>query len=648
MRVPSTGATESEEDVVSFGIQNDAYRTVKESSSDTDQLPRLLLGTRRRRPLPSTKILAAMVESDSPTGLSEPNMCPLIRDYICSLEKEGLIATNLQDKKTEKDLVAHQQQEETVDDSNESSSLMAGDDDSSAAAVEASTSIPAIDDTRLSTLSQRQHDRYLELLSLQVTSQRPVRMWKERTRKEFYNLRQLVEKEQTAYYWSVQEFWQQQDGRILMCFTNKDHAASVFADMATMGRGGWIHWKEKLREAVLAGLPAAHQSFEKKCCQIISLPNASLQTTRNSENTLDLDSFDAEKVGREDVSASNPPVVESFPQPLDTISSPRDDSSESKDKNSSPFTYYLPLRDDQKALALAKECKVDILTSSEAMAALLQDPANACWILPVASDRNDTSLLSILELPIPQSYTSPRSCLTTGLNEGMYQWVERRQAAKEQVIETFPPEKPSYSYTLWKLPPSRNKRLSLLVRDRVRLLDGLSSSSARPLKIQTRVEYFPERGQELPSSYEKVLWLLNHLLHPEGCTVLVTRVDARTCQVLSVDQVSRAHALVEDDSTPPRVADLWQNMIRVLHAVPTIGSGHHVLCLPARNTSATSHHRQMHSVSVHRANEQGEIRLEDEVALAGDVSMDPVALKSSFRPWKWQAQRVPYTYPPMN
>jgi hypothetical protein len=531
----------------------------------------------RRRPFPSSQVLASSVETES-----SRTPCPLIRDYLQSVGKEDLLQTS------------------KVEDT---SSSPRGTQESPSNPDEQRTSTAIkIDDRQQSTLSKRQHDRFLELSLL--TSKQSV--WKESSRKEFQSLQKLVNKEQELYRSCLHEFWNQHRDRLLEGL--QGGPATVFANLATFDSHS-SNWKQ----SVLEKLPH-HHCFASTCCQIISLP------TTKAEYSMDLDSFATETVGLDATPASTRlGIVRTFPCAGEKIMI----------SDSSTTFDYAALRDDPRALALAEHYKVDLVTTADTLATLLEDPANTRWMIPLSSDDSN---FAILEVPLPVSYTSPRACLTKGLEEGIYQWMASRTDSSTE------DDNPVFTYTLWKLPPSRTKRLTLLVRSRIRLLDD----SANALKIHAHIEYFPERGQEIPSATEKALWLLDNILHPSS-TILVLRMDPRTCQVLDCDQVSRAHALV-DGTQVGSVADLWQNMIRVLYAVPTIETGHHLLCLVVPAAAARELSSSQCSVSVHKA--QGERQLAEELSL--QVSIDAPSLQSCFRSWKWSAERAPYTFPPPN
>jgi hypothetical protein len=213
--------------------------------------------------------------------------------------------------------------------------------------------------------------------------------------------------------------------------------------------------------------------------------------------------------------------------------------------------------------------------------------------------------------------------------------------------------------------PCRTKRpLRVLVRSARRLSrkNGLAHHGLP--EIRARVEYFAERGQELASSLDQALWVLDHLLGGgSGANAInasgiptaesqlkICRVDPRTMKCLGWEEASWASATTEPsrwyERTTPEGAgaeDHWRRLVSLLSATRTIGPGRHVLCLPGRReTSGDS----VLSATVHESDVQGKIDLLSELGRSTAVPLGLEAFSRSQRFWRWEcADRVPFTLP---
>ena len=596
---------------VHFGVGDSAYR----GTTGNNELSLHTSRRSRRRPLPPSKTLLAM--SEAPRTL-----CPLLQGYLRSVGIDDVEA----------------KRHGTGDDDEDSDD----NDDKSETETMDLDKLPAVDDRRRSTLTQKQHDRYLELDARRMDSNQSIKTWKERIRKDFLHLQRLVKAEQQAFELALREFWQQEHQRLLECLL-PGSPSFVFAQLATAGFSILTSQPDQRSAVVSKALPT-FQTFKHRCSQIIALPIP--QTAGPTTTTSDLGFHSL--VGAKTLTATGTTFSANLPV-LDTMPVAGDSISLSLDGDLPAEFLFEHLHEDPKLLEFAREHKADVVTTAETLACLLQDPSSSRWLLPVESCTGKQFAFKILEQPLPQSFKSPRSYLTRGLKEGINRWLSREKSSRRDTADST-----VFSYTLWKLPGLLSKRqLSVLVRDRIRLVSSGSSPMGQvPVKVHVQVEYFPERGQEIPSSEERALWLLDHMLYPGGCSVLVGRVDPRDCKIVGVDQISRAHALVEEDlpavgQTSCGVSDLWQNMVRVLQAVTTVGNGNHILCLPARLDS-TDHRKEMPSISVHEASENdGDRVLHEDLSHAGEVLIDDRALERCFRRWRWShSKRVPNTFPP--
>ena len=173
------------------------------------------------------------------------------------------------------------------------------------------------------------------------------------------------------------------------------------------------------------------------------------------------------------------------------------------------------LQNDSLAIKLSKKHGANIVTTKETLETLLQVAGDEStrWMIPAT--KNDDSLV-VLDLPMPQP-TIPRECVSKGVTEGLNQ----------SLSHSVPPSDGGYTYTLLTLPfrASGKSRCKVLVRSRRRLYN----EQQEPLCIRTHLEYFPSRGMEEFTSYERSTWMLDSLLkeqskmarvHPSTMTIL--------------------------------------------------------------------------------------------------------------------------------
>lgn len=300
--------------------------------------------------------------------------------------------------------------------------------------------------------------------------------------------------------------------------------------------------------------------------------------------------------------------------------------------NSTPTVRLL--RNDKKAMELAAKYSATIVTTSETLETLLQLPGDhsSKWILPCttrkvvlstsrpASMPSSSISVTILDLPIAQTFSSPRSCLELGLQEGLCQaFLKQNQPSqagtgdnrndKGEKDNTIPLAS-QVVYSLWTLPIENvakngsRKPLRVIIRSLVRLRDSVSKL---PVRLRARVEYFhrPVNSEcdtkgaggnysrrEIPSSYEKSLLILDQVLFGHQVLCLQHRVDPTTCEIIGWDATSVAHAFAAS-STPTAVAgapsgskahrcplDHWKALIQLLKSISSIDIPDTMLCLP--------------------------------------------------------------------
>jgi hypothetical protein len=193
-----------------------------------------------------------------------------------------------------------------------------------------------------------------------------------------------------------------------------------------------------------------------------------------------------------------------------------------------------------------------------------------------------------------------------------------------------------------------------------------SENGTTPAKVRAHVEYFPERGVlEVPTSYEKSLWILDQLLFQHQIHTFWARIDPhRSCQLIGWEETGVAHAFAaaaatgkndthtNTTTTATTDDDPWmhfQSLIQLLQSIPTIDVPQSILCcgLPQQQDNSSS---LLASISVHApAVTDTDVRLDLEAIAeqgADGVVMSSEALQHCTRDWKWEGEdRIPYTFP---
>ena len=503
--------------------------------------------------------------------------------------------------------------------------------------------VDALDDPSRSTLATGQHQRYKTLLSLGSGQ-----LWKPPQKKEFRKLNELVKAEQKAYCQALGEFWLEHKEKVLIGFTSPQSlsstevpAAAKFVELAAYPTYIQVPWQKEFQG----------KSYGK-CCQVISLETVAGISAGN-KGRWTVDAIESQDLGtgpgksqqqqEKHILAALPAIGSSVPIPTR--------------KQTVDFLKY-----DKQAILLAKDHKVPVITTLETLEAIMAIH-NSHWSLPVYFQDN----LAIVELPLPQPDYSPRVCLTRGLNEGLSQWVDH-QFQPEVREETSKERTLSFRYILLALPPSSGVMVGPT--------DSRAQNTSKQTKVLVRVpnqytrihahvEYFPERGEEIQSSYERSLWILDHFLKFDRS--LVARIDPSSfCRVLKWEPTSIAHALAGNEGSVSAVSsgmsssspltsqdpmDHWHRLAKLLQAIPLISrnDSEFLVCLPGRDK-----HQLPRSASVHmkQANDaegvvaSGDISVEAELNRAGQVQLGPNAIQCTKNNWKWTSDRVPFTFPP--
>jgi hypothetical protein len=518
-----------------------------------------------------------------------------------------------------------------------------------------------------SSLTKRQHQRFLHLSSLLLLENRPVQAWKVPEQREHRKLVQLVKKEQELYRKALSEFWSSNPGgRLALGFGVQDGSsdcsgAAAAADDDDAIAKPFVRFSlQKIQSKIEIWTSVVSSGVVPqiygRCRQVIPC-NVSDQFATLSPDDI----------------ASHVVVVERTPSEDETLSPA--DVEEFIPINSSlpcPVANHMALHvklicQDETALALALQHNVDVVTTEETMESLLRMSTldkPPSLLVPVSRTSADTFV--ILDTPVPRPHESTRDVLECGIEDSLSTFL--KSTCQGASASPLPNRNDSmFCFTMLRFPCRTKRPLRVLVRS-VRQLPRQSLYGDRPPKVRARVEYFPERGQELASSVDQATWILDHLLAGGGggisgaaadassvvsrpeMRVKICRVDPRTMTCLGWDDASWASATTEPfrwyEKTNPEGAaatDHWRRLASLLTATRTIGPGKHVLCLPGRRET-TGH--SILSVTLHECDAQGEIDLLSELGRSRRVPIGPDAFSRSQRYWRWEyADRVPFTLP---
>ena len=516
-----------------------------------------------------------------------------------------------------------------------------------------------IDDPSLSTLKIGHHRRYLKLTTTDSKHQQTSKLTFAQ-RKELDKLRQMISKEQSLYRSALDKFHDSYKSRYLIGFQSnpsnesakdgKSGIASLFCRWAcfhaqSINRewGKAIASREdstdsKARDGENISVNASKNNADKvsllpkyygKVRQTLALHY------RTHQSTLDVHDLVCSVVHESApiVQSSSLSSSSSLPAKLPEVSTKDIEDGSISQKISPPMMDSAPpvrlLRNDPKVLELASKYSATIVTTSETLETLLRFPGHhsSKWMLPCttrtvglpntgsASKPSSSRSVTILDLPIAQAFSSPRSCIEMALQEGIYQdfikQCEPSHGVETSVGTQNDREKQDGSsplvsqvvYSLWVLPAknvggtngSRKKMIRILIRTLVRLRDSVSKL---PVRIRARIEYFsapvsPESRsrREIPNSYEKSLWILDQVLFGHQVFGLQYRIDPTTCEIVGWDTTSVAHAFaasetdgIQSDSkfhhSNLGPSDHWKALIQLLQSIPSISMPDTLLCLP--------------------------------------------------------------------
>lgn len=477
-----------------------------------------------------------------------------------------------------------------------------------------------------------QHRRFLQLTNSQQTDRRT-----QLERKELKSLTKLVEAEQLKYREALAKFFYDHKDRFLIGFRSANHPANLFTS-----------WSSSHQKFVNHRLKAETNLPLKfgKCRQILSFQQ------QRKIFLLGIDSLKFQVVHEEyscscqkDSSSTSLRAVE-FPPNGSRVIPPN--------KGRVPVCTWL--KDDTRAHELARQYNANIITTAETIEKLLLLPGefDSRWIIFATSVENSTadreatkvdnnSCLTILDVPIAQSLL-PRTCLEKGIQEGL----------EQQLLESSEESNPcpvKYVYTLWTLPAtnhlsSRRKPVNVIIRSTIRLIN----SNNIPIRLRSRVEYFPERGTENPTLYEKALWILDQLLLEHKVKTCLGRINANTMTIHEWEDTSVAHAFeeAEDKSSNPLLH--WQTVIQILRSIPTMDKNC-LLCLPSQEGEGKNRANSKFSASIHTPEDGNSatdslINLEPILEQADAVPLSAEKLQYCSCDWKWQInERIPYTFP---
>mmetsp|Transcript_33431 Transcript_33431/g.67483 ORF Transcript_33431/g.67483 Transcript_33431/m.67483 type:complete len:724 (+) Transcript_33431:542-2713(+) len=654
------------------------------------------------RPLPPMSVLATMPPPRHRGGQRQQQqgrgrrdasedktkMCPLLRDWLASLDGgkradtgtgSNSGSTQSQSRREDIDEAGSRDGDGTGDDGEHDGggdSVLANDKEVSKAATK---DIEPIDDSSRSSLSREQHARYLRLSAELTKAGRHAFGHGTPKAKEFRTLEKAVTAERIKYQKAMEEFRERNAERFLLGFRGAEtESASLFTEA-----GEWkISQYRNMRKACQVGRSSRPVRYGK-CVQEISLPSLSraphASRSRRGGGTFDLGSYSAQIV-HSTVADAVPRIQSSWlNQDRGDVAANRGRSTLRPAKRGIP-PPTCPISEDAIAAKLAVEHKVDVVMTAEGFFELLtSSDESARWIIPTSNPSSSNNYI-VMEEPIPKRATT-REWLSRGYKESVFESVScsgsLQKDRKEQTDDNGVVQE---VYTLLTLPRSglhdNVSGCKVLVRTTNSLLDG----EGRALNIGVRLEYFHEREvTEEFTHHERSVWLAQKLLQPDS-RVLAVRVDPNSSHVISVSEMSVAHALAgSGGGGAHRIGRLGGegSMFRlpefdaglsfgavadVLHAVTKLersGECQHLLCLPGRDLLSPSTNART-TVSVHGGEGEASsqpvekhsvsicINVDDELDEANAVYTSKVALMSCYLPWEWNnddGKQVPYTFP---
>jgi hypothetical protein len=552
--------------------------------------------------------------------------------------------------------------------------------------------IDEIDDPFLATLKIGHHNRYLKLTAdsqqQQQTSRRTYAQ-----RKELKILRQLVTKEQVAYRLSLDKFHELHKSRYMIGFGSSSDSLDVNTTSGNRAND-FCRWACAYSQSI-------NQEWKNNML-VVAIDDSNTSTSNNSkphnknninhalpkrygkvrqtlglhcqarrQSSLDVQDLTCSIVHESTPTSKPPPSSSSSSSSSIAAFSMNDENKSSRERIPPPTIELAPsiglLRNDKKALELASRYSATIVTTSESLETLLQLPGeySAKWMLfctkrTVGVLKKSVSV-TILDIPLAQAFSSPRTCLESGLQEGLYQLFQQKQQQEQEHelcdndttakgnekkdIKSLIPLVTQAVYSLWTLPGKNTagrKPTRVLIRTLVRLKD---STSKLPVRLRAHVEYFSSSSiirnnngdddhdlvsrsdrKEIPSSYETSLWILDQVLFGHKVSCLQYRIDPTTCTILGWDPTSIAHAFaVSGSDRDPNSAssstysgrhgplDHWESLIQLLQSLPSIDVSDCLLCLPGRVGET--------NVTINEINKGASLR--EETTMAIDYDSDP-------------------------
>jgi len=327
------------------------------------------------------------------------------------------------------------------------------------------------------------------------------------------------------------------------------------------------------------------------------------------------------------------------------------------------------LCDDATAKRLALEHGASAVLPWEAMMELLRRPGHEStrWSIPLLRTNfrvpgkqglnASVGDLLVLEEPFPVQCTT-REWLTKGFFESLKRKLNPSALPNNPGSCKTPP-KPSiqYVYSLLTLPPQshgRHASTKVLVRTANEFLD----ETGRPIRLRMNLEYFSERGMEIPTAHERAVWIMEKFLQP-SCRILFSRVDPKTARVIGIEEKGIAHALAHADnegknSSVCNPLSHFDAFLTVMRGITNLrDNGRYILCLPGRGVSMMS---AATSATVHKecseeyAGEETSktttfVSFERELSVADSVFTSQPSLMTCYRAWEWTSDRLPYTFP---
>lgn len=649
------------------------------------------------RPLPAAASMAALAEaklSDKRSELgadaSAPKhngaVMPLLRRFVESLESEDRkkqgerggqssehAALSVADNATVGNIGANEFKDGNIDESEGAFGGTGGFLPSARGIAE--SGMDPLTDPASTTLSSGQRTRYAAYLSeARAQGKKPPTDSTPRGR-EFRSLRDAVREERKMYCSALLEFRQRNVERFLIGF-KVTGPASKFVDVGSRLVAQYRERVQKstsgeARPAELYGSCVQAISLHDfmsnvgECC-VVAPDDKPLSRIQSGGASFDETSFSANVLLTKNLGGSTTRVTEEQIASLN------------KTEILEPLVGHLPdgpclVCEDSTAKELALEHGATAIVASEAMIELLRRPGHEStrWSVPllrteIRKGPHDSIVdVLILEEPLPIQSTS-RQWLAKGLAQGLQTKMSDPMSSSKTGPreDTTKPERGiQYVYSLLVLPPpthaAHTGRHNAPIKVLVRTMNEFFDETGRPIRLRMNLEYFPERGMEVPTAHERAVWIMEKVIQP-SCRVLFSRVDPNTAKLICIEEKGVAHALAIADTSggkgspafePASHFGAFSTMMRGIGNL--LEHGRYILCLPGRGVPPTL---AATSASVHRecsapfhgtqaAKNAAAISLEHEFAVADSVLTSQSFLMTCYRTWQWTSGRLPFTFP---